>query len=283
MHDLQEAGILPGLNTLAFDVSAAVPPDSWYGTLLKGVFNFSPQTTVLEAIVWVVYVAVVLTLFLLPQRSARPVAHPHHVVTVLSDRPPPIARSTMSRRSRAGSPWPPRGGRPRRLHQHRTRPDRRRRAAGGPITVRAADYACEVGGTEAPAGTITFAVNNTGTKVTEFYLYGTGDRIMGEVENIGPGLQGKLIVDGRAGELPNGCKLRHDRRGPPRRVHGDRSLQGAAAPVAGPGVVTEADTAYHAGREAVRSTWSPRPDVRDAVRAGQDDLGVPTVSRATGS
>jgi high-affinity iron transporter len=68
VHDLQEAAILPGLNTLAFDVSAAIPPDSWYGTLLKGIFNFSPQTTVLEAIVWVGYVAVVLTLFLLPQR-----------------------------------------------------------------------------------------------------------------------------------------------------------------------------------------------------------------------
>jgi high-affinity iron transporter len=74
VHDLQEAAILPGLNTLAFDVSAAVPPDSWYGTLLKGIFNFSPRTTVLEAIVWVAYVAVVLTLFLLPQRSPRPVA-----------------------------------------------------------------------------------------------------------------------------------------------------------------------------------------------------------------
>ncbi len=72
VHDLQEAAILPGLNTLAFDVSAAVPPDSWYGTLLKGIFNFSPRTTVLEAIVWVAYVAVVLPLFLRPQRTARP-------------------------------------------------------------------------------------------------------------------------------------------------------------------------------------------------------------------
>ena len=73
VHDLQEAGILPGLNTLAFDVSAAVPPDSWYGVLLKGVFNFSPQTTVLEAVIWTIYVAVVLTLFLRPQRSKTPV------------------------------------------------------------------------------------------------------------------------------------------------------------------------------------------------------------------
>jgi high-affinity iron transporter len=68
VHDLQEAGILPGLTTLAFDVSAAVPPDSWYGTLLKGFFNFSPRTTVLEAAVWTAYVAVVLPLFLRPQR-----------------------------------------------------------------------------------------------------------------------------------------------------------------------------------------------------------------------
>jgi high-affinity iron transporter len=69
VHDLQEAGIVPGLQTLAFDVSTAVPPDSWYGTLLKGIFNFSPQTTIAEAIVWVVYVAVVLPLFLRPQRT----------------------------------------------------------------------------------------------------------------------------------------------------------------------------------------------------------------------
>ena len=63
VHDLQEAGILPGLNTLAFDVSGAVPPTSWYGTLLKGVFNFSPATSVLEAVVWVAYVVPVLTVF----------------------------------------------------------------------------------------------------------------------------------------------------------------------------------------------------------------------------
>lgn len=72
VHDLQEAAILPGLTTLAFDVSAAVPPDSWYGTLLKGFFNFSPRTTVLEAVVWTAYVAVVLPLFLRPAR--RPAA-----------------------------------------------------------------------------------------------------------------------------------------------------------------------------------------------------------------
>jgi high-affinity iron transporter len=64
IHDLQEAGVLPGLNNLAFDVSSTISPTGWVGTVLKGVFNFSPATTWLEAIAWVAYVAVVMPLFL---------------------------------------------------------------------------------------------------------------------------------------------------------------------------------------------------------------------------
>ena len=69
VHDLQEAGILPGLNNLAFDVSNAIPPSSWYGTLLKGTVNFSPATTWLEAAAWLLYVIPTMTLFLLKTRS----------------------------------------------------------------------------------------------------------------------------------------------------------------------------------------------------------------------
>ena len=50
---------------------------------------------------------------------------------------------------------------------------------------------------------MTFSVTNSGSKVTEFYLYSAdGKRIVGEVENIGPGLQGKLIVTAERGRLP---------------------------------------------------------------------------------
>jgi len=71
VHDLQEAGILPGLNNLAFDVSEQVPPSSWWGTLLKGTVNFSPATTWLEAIAWVAYVVPTMTLFLLRVRRPK--------------------------------------------------------------------------------------------------------------------------------------------------------------------------------------------------------------------
>lgn len=69
VHDLQEGGVLPGADSLAFDVTAQVPPGSWYGTLLRGIFNFSPQTTWLQLVVWVGYLVPVLYLFLRPART----------------------------------------------------------------------------------------------------------------------------------------------------------------------------------------------------------------------
>lgn len=68
IHDLQEASWLPGLNSLAFDVSGTVPPDSWYGTILKGTVNFTPATTWLQAIFWLAYVIPVMVLFFRPTK-----------------------------------------------------------------------------------------------------------------------------------------------------------------------------------------------------------------------
>jgi iron uptake system component EfeO len=63
-----------------------------------------------------------------------------------------------------------------------------------PIGVEPTDSTCHLRQTTMPAGNITFDIANSGTKVSEFYLYAAGDQIMGEVENIAPGLRRRLIV-----------------------------------------------------------------------------------------
>lgn len=79
--------------------------------------------------------------------------------------------------------------------------------SGGAITVSASDDKCQVTRTSADAGTITFEVTNKGERVTEFYLYAEGDRIMGEVENITPGLTRRLIVEvSEGGKYQTACK-----------------------------------------------------------------------------
>ena len=77
--------------------------------------------------------------------------------------------------------------------------------AAGPVAVKATDDACELSRTEVAAGTSTFAVTNGGSKVTEFYVL-DGERVLGEVENIGPGLKRDLIVELGAGKYTTACK-----------------------------------------------------------------------------
>lgn len=72
IHDLQEGGVLPGLHNLAFDVSEQIPPGSWYGTVLRGTFNFTPATTQLQLIAWTLYVVPVLFLFFRTVRTPAP-------------------------------------------------------------------------------------------------------------------------------------------------------------------------------------------------------------------
>lgn len=81
------------------------------------------------------------------------------------------------------------------------------KSASGEITVTASDDACTLSATSAKTGASTFVITNNGTKVTEFYVYGPGDKVMGEIENISPGLQRKLIVQlPEAGTYKTACK-----------------------------------------------------------------------------
>ncbi|MEV4639181.1 iron uptake transporter permease EfeU [Actinoplanes sp. NPDC049548] len=73
VHDFQEGNVLPGLNSLAYDVSGVLNPDAWYTALLTGMFNITPTASVLETIAWAAYGIPVLAVFLWPARKAAPV------------------------------------------------------------------------------------------------------------------------------------------------------------------------------------------------------------------
>jgi high-affinity iron transporter len=73
VHDLQEAGILPGLDNLAFDATSVIVPGTVLATLLKGIFNISPAMTVLEVVAWVGYLVPTMILYF---HNSKPVTVP---------------------------------------------------------------------------------------------------------------------------------------------------------------------------------------------------------------
>ncbi|TDU91105.1 iron uptake system component EfeO [Kribbella voronezhensis] len=95
----------------------------------------------------------------------------------------------------------------------------------GPVTVKATDSECSLSRSDVKSGTNTFSVANGGSKVTEFYVYADGDRVMGEVENIGPGLKRDLIVELPTGKYQAVCKPGMVGDG----IRGDLTVTGAAA------------------------------------------------------
>lgn len=77
----------------------------------------------------------------------------------------------------------------------------------GAIQVVSSATECKVSAGSVPSGNLTFSVKNEGTEVTEFYLLAAdGLRILGEVENIGPGLTRNLVVTAPAGTYTTACK-----------------------------------------------------------------------------
>ncbi|GIG57231.1 lipoprotein [Longispora fulva] len=84
--------------------------------------------------------------------------------------------------------------------------DKKDAAAGAAIAVTATDTECKVEKADLPAGTHHFKVTNKGTKTTEFYVYADGNKVMGEVENITPGVSRELKVDLEEGKYQAACK-----------------------------------------------------------------------------
>ena len=90
VHELQEAGVIPGEKAYAFDFTGSIDPKGWFATIVRGIFNLRPRMSVLEIGAWAAYVSVVMTLFL------RPVRH--------SDANPPVAAAPAEAKDAGQAP-----------------------------------------------------------------------------------------------------------------------------------------------------------------------------------
>ena len=70
IHELQDAGILPVIAGRALDLSGLLPDHAGLGALLRALVGYHATPSVLEAIAWFGYIAIVGRAFL------RPVAAP---------------------------------------------------------------------------------------------------------------------------------------------------------------------------------------------------------------
>ncbi|MFJ2033674.1 iron uptake system protein EfeO [Streptosporangium sp. NPDC087985] len=141
-------------------------------------------------------------------------------------------------------------------------------AQDGKITVAATDTECKVAAGEVSAGTSTFTITNAGSKVTEFYIYAPGDRVMGEVENIVPGLTREVIVELPAGTYEAACKPGMVGNGirTPLRVSGDHK------PLADDAKLSEAVAGYKRYITSQGATLLVKTqEFVDAVKAGDID------------
>ena len=139
-------------------------------------------------------------------------------------------------------------------------------AAGGPIAVKASDTTCEVAKNTTDAGTSVFTITNGGDKVTEFYVYAPGDRVMGEVENIAPGLSRELHVELPAGSYETACKPGMIGKG----IRAAFTVSGSSAPLTDDAKLADATASYSRYVRSQTAALLPKTEEFVAAVKAQD-------------
>jgi iron uptake system component EfeO len=140
------------------------------------------------------------------------------------------------------------------------------------IDVTSTDTSCTLSSDRAPSGNLVYKIKNAGTKVTEFYLYGEdGLRIVGEVENVGPGLSRDLVINVPAGDYVPTCKPGMVGQGIRTAFTVSRSSSGGSVSGASAAQVATANTQYQAYvRDQTRQLLAGTEAFVAAYKAGQD-------------
>ncbi|AUG76566.1 iron permease [Kitasatospora sp. MMS16-BH015] len=181
LRDLQEGGVLPGGHAHAFDLSGSIDASSWYATLVQGVFNLTVTMTWLQVVAYVVYLAVVMSLFVVGVRAGKPKPAAEPVAGEKTEEKPAAVEPTRPRwvvpaalvavpAVVAGVVIAVSDGKP-----------------AGTATVAVSETECGKGFTVPQPGQQVFQMHNTGDKTSEVYLINpTSGSVYGEIEGLAP-------------------------------------------------------------------------------------------------
>jgi FTR1 family protein len=180
-HTAHEAGWLNTGQAQALDLSWLVVPGTWTASLLTGMLGLQPQPTVVEVIAYLVYLVPMALFVLWPQR-------PRRLASAAAVRSAGTVSALLllllflagcgSSSSSSGAPS---------------------------VKVQLTDAGCSPAQLKLNAGPTTFSVSNAGTaKVSEFEVL-DGERILGEKENLAPGLSGNFTLNLKPGRYAISC------------------------------------------------------------------------------
>ena len=215
LGDLQDAGLLTGRHWVAFDVSGHLDAGSWWMSIITGVTELAPRMTVLQAVAWVVYLAVVIPVFL--RAGAAPATSPPTSATLAASLPTGGASARMERPA---------------VERERTMLGARRRwawagglvvipvaAAGTAISVLPSSGAAAATKVSVTAracapewhagrtGTQTFEVANRSGRAGEVNLDNAAGAVVAEIETLGPATTAPLSVTLGSGTYTFQCLL----------------------------------------------------------------------------
>jgi FTR1 family protein len=185
LHTAHEAGWINFGQGQALDLTWLVVPGTWTAALLTGMLGLQPTPTNIEVIGYLVYAIPAVIYVLMPARKKpskeQRMKNAALAAIVLTSAALLLVACGADDDNSAGS------------------------AGAKQVAIKLTDAGCEPASLKLNAGRTEFKVTNAGTgRVSEFEVL-SGSRILGEKENLVPGLSGSFTINLKPGEYSMAC------------------------------------------------------------------------------
>jgi FTR1 family protein len=185
LHTAHEAGWINFGQGQALDLTWLVVPGTWTAALLTGMLGLQPTPTNIEVIGYLVYAIPAVIYVLMPARKKpskeQRMKNTALAAIVLTSAALLLVACGSDDDNSAGS------------------------AGAKQVAIKLTDAGCEPASLKLDAGRTEFKVTNAGTgRVSEFEVL-SGARILGEKENLVPGLSGSFTINLKPGEYSMAC------------------------------------------------------------------------------